>query len=191
MRRFAIFANQLCCQYDCLFNVRIDGRFTQIFSKYAAKKPYVCVSRTSLECRSRWRPATFPKRYARMGEPQFESSKSLWNSKYKCDLFYKISSFQNSLQHSVMLSIHVFLAGDFSFRRVAAITVRFMPHTSKSFLKERKRKMIANRICALRLHPAWLIANCGHKKRSKMFGRRNPQTPQAGRFDAGEIGRAN
>ena len=71
-------------------------------------------------------------------------------------------------------SVHVFLAGDFLFPRGATITVRGMPHTSKSFLKERKRKMIANRICALRLHPAWLIANCGHKKRSKMFGRRNP-----------------
>jgi hypothetical protein len=41
----------------------------------------------------------------------------------------------------------IFLAGDFSFPRVATITRRFMPHTSKSFSKERKRKMIANRIC--------------------------------------------
>jgi hypothetical protein len=85
----------------------------------------------------------------------------------------------------------IFLAGDFSFPRVATITAQFMPHTSKSFLKERKRKMIANRICALRLHPAWLVVNRGHKKRSKKFGRRNPQTPQAGRFDAREIGRAD
>lgn len=85
----------------------------------------------------------------------------------------------------------IFLAGDFSFPRVATSTGRFMPHTFNAFSLERKRKMIANRICAFWLHPDWLIANRGHKKRSKILGRRNPQTPQAGRFDAGEIGRAD
>ena len=85
----------------------------------------------------------------------------------------------------------IFLARDFSFPRVATITGRFMPHTSNAFSLERKHKMIANRICALWPRPDWLIANRGHKKRSKIFGRRNPQIPQTGRLDAGEAGRTD
>ena len=169
-----MFANQLCCQYDCLFNVRIDGRFTQICSKYAAKNRMSASAEHLLNA------------VPGGGLPHFPNDMPEWASRNlnqakvygipSINAIYSTEFLRSKVICSIALcySVHVFLAGDFLFPRGATITVRGMPHTSKSFLKERKCKMIANRICALRLHPAWLIANRGHKKRSKMFGRRNP-----------------
>ena len=84
MRRFGMFANQLRCQCDCFFNVRIDGRFIPNCSQLSGQKTA----------------------HARMGKPSLELNIRLFNSKHNAIYFANflaIPAFPNPWPTCLML----------------------------------------------------------------------------------------